>query len=946
MSISHIDGPVLKPFFKFLRKSFVGVPVTLLALKIIEFMGNGVYLHGRHDLGRVKWTSFKKLILTGQSHLDAAWRWRTKQGIIKAKATILKALDHIDELDEFTFSQPSPQYYQWMKDYYPEIYDRLKKAVKAGRFIPIGGEWVESDTNIPDGESLVRQRLYGQRFYLKEFGFISDIEFMQDCFGFNWNLPQIYKKSGARMFGTGKLFWNSTTKIPIGMCHWEGPDGTRLPMIHIHFGYFIPINYGKEYPCIYLLGKPGKQLLANYTTPPKKYFEWYSKDLMLENIFGYGLGDGGHGPVEAEIAVVSMLRRLWPKKFKHHQRGDFYHLFRKYFPRWAIWQDEWYLDYHRGTYTSVARVKRGNREGENRIESLESMAAWYSLCGFPDMREEFEKHWKILLYNQFHDILPGSSCPEVYVDYDQDYAKLQAFFDRTEKQLVDYLRASLPAEKQSNSVCIQNSLSWARGGVSQIYIHNQSQGVCRTLKGDVLPTQIVPYRWGSLAANDREFVALTWMPAIGSFGWMPVIFDPKSSNPEMSQTQAALKSYGISPVNFKDLKDRVVLENGLITAVIDKASGWLIEITTPEHSTNILAQPSNRLRLYAETAHTDAWNIDPKYREKEIPLDGTPTAFTIIESGPIRTTIEVEHRYDQSRFIQRIALVAGSSIVHTSMDIDLQTPKIICKLGIYPKVRTNTISAEIPYAYIDRAIVGQTKLDKARWEHAGQKWYSLSDESLTISLLNNGKYGYNAIQCTDGYAGLEATVVRSPVFTGYAKETMFVNRAPNGGIDPTMPQYTDLEFHRDIQYGIMVSKGGWKSGTWQAAQEFNRPLRGELYEIGETLSKPSSPIPESFLTIDPASVHCSSVKYTEDPISIISLYSDPSQIALIFRCVEKIGLETQTTLTLPSHLRVIRADMVDLLELNPKPLEIKGNHQVSFMIHPYEITTLRVVMKK
>src|SRR6056297_1058322 len=259
--ISKWDGKVLKPLFKGLHKSGIGTPFVMLAMKVLEYIANGPNPNGRYGK-RIKWSDFDKILMVGQSHLDAAWRWRTKQGIIKARATFKKALDHIDELPYFTYTQPSPQYYQWIKDTDPEyiskLYPRIKKAERDGRWVLLGGCWVEPDTNLPCGESLVRQRLYGQRFYLKEFGHISDVEFLMDCFGFNWNLPQIFKKSGAKLFGTGKLFWNKNTKIPIGMCHWKGPDGTRLPMIHINFGYFLPITIGKDFPNIYLLGKDNK----------------------------------------------------------------------------------------------------------------------------------------------------------------------------------------------------------------------------------------------------------------------------------------------------------------------------------------------------------------------------------------------------------------------------------------------------------------------------------------------------------------------------------------------------------------------------------------------------------------------------------------------------------------------------------------------------------------
>jgi len=456
--ISKLDNKILRSLFKFTRLTHILDELLYFILKAVEFYANGPYIKGRYGLGRIKWTSFKRLILTGQSHLDAAWRWRTRQGILKARATFKKALDHIDDLKYFTFTQTSPCYFYWMKRFFPNIYERIKNAVKNNRLIPIGGCWIECDTNIPNGESIIRQRLYGQRFYLKEFGFISDVEFLQDSFGFNYNLPQIFKKSGVKLFGTGKLFWNKTEKIPIGMAMWEGPDGTRLPMVHVHFGYFLLLNYNRNYPNIYRLGKVGKTLIASYKTPMEEYKSWWSNDLMLENIFGYGLGDGGHGPIELEILVVEFLRMLRPKKFIHNKRGYIYYLYKKYFNRWAIWNDEWYLDCHRGTYTSVSKVKKGNRDCENILEYLEKYITILNILRlFPknielvfeklgykireisknlvadlnksnlNIKDILEFLWKIVLYNQFHDILPGSSIPEVYIDYEKDLNQIKLF---------------------------------------------------------------------------------------------------------------------------------------------------------------------------------------------------------------------------------------------------------------------------------------------------------------------------------------------------------------------------------------------------------------------------------------------------------------------------------------------------------------------------------------
>ncbi|MHA1791920.1 MAG: hypothetical protein ACTSVI_04695, partial [Promethearchaeota archaeon] len=227
MSISKIDSPSMRKLFKFLDKTKLSVYILLLVKGYIEkFMSNGF--------------KFKKInmVAIGQSHIDAAWRWRKKQTILKVRATFSKAIRHMKEYVRFSYAQTTPVYYLWMKKYYPKLYLEIKDAVKRGRWILLGGMWVEPDLNLPSGESLVRQRLYGMRFFRKEFGKMPEVEFIPDSFGFCWTLPQILIKSGAKIFCTGKIFWNDTNKVPIGMFHWQSPDGSTIPALLLHFGYF------------------------------------------------------------------------------------------------------------------------------------------------------------------------------------------------------------------------------------------------------------------------------------------------------------------------------------------------------------------------------------------------------------------------------------------------------------------------------------------------------------------------------------------------------------------------------------------------------------------------------------------------------------------------------------------------------------------------------------
>jgi len=208
------------------------------------------------------------LLLVGQSHLDAAWRWRSKQGILKAGPLSKRRLIISMNYPTFPLRSPHRVIIHGWNNIFRTYFSRIQRAVRKGQLLPVGGMWVEADCNVPSGESLVRQRLYGQRYYLTKFGRISDVEILQDCFGFNWNLPQILAKSGAKLFITGKLFWNDTNPFPFGMVLWEAPDGTTLPAFHMHFGYFIPINLGKKYPTS---GSSARRVrFSGHLTPPPR----------------------------------------------------------------------------------------------------------------------------------------------------------------------------------------------------------------------------------------------------------------------------------------------------------------------------------------------------------------------------------------------------------------------------------------------------------------------------------------------------------------------------------------------------------------------------------------------------------------------------------------------------------------------------------------------------
>nr|MDO8116242.1 glycoside hydrolase family 38 C-terminal domain-containing protein [Candidatus Sigynarchaeota archaeon] len=775
MSLNFLDGPQMRALFRFLDKTKLSIPIVILAKGYLErIMGNGFKFR------------YLNMLAIGQSHLDAAWRWRYKQTILKASLTFKKALKHIKENPRFTFSQPSPAYYEWMKTYYPGVFSGIKEAVKQGRWILMGGMWVEPDLNVPSGESLVRQRLYGMRFFKKEFGKMPDIEFLQDTFGFCWSLPQILTKSRAKIFGTGKTFWNDTNKFPLGMFHWRSPDGSTIPTLLMNFGYFLPVIYGKQYPHIYRLtkgkAKPGEFPIFDYSSGIKKIRDAQSSDLMRNMIFGYGLGDGGHGPVEAEITIVNALKALFFKQFHFCKEGEFYKHFTPFFDRWPTWNDEIYLELHRGVFTTNARVKKYNRSLEAMLESVEKACTISALHGATYPRDALESCWKLVLFNQFHDILPGSSIFEVYRDAFKEYERAITTLGMLASDALKILGGAAGGSKNATErVMIWNPLSWQRDCIARVGPESK----------DALEKNL-----HSQLLDDGSMLVWTRQPPMG-------ITRADAAQGEPSDLFKATVAE----------KDEIIrLENDMIRIDISKESGYITCMFHKETNHDMAAGPCNKILLFKdEPRQHDAWEIDPEYRDKEIPVEEKCSRIGIIERGPLMAGVEVEHVHGKSRFVQRIFVQYHDEVVRCELDVDWQCEKTLFKLAFPTSIKNDVIHSEIPYAVIARPTRPKTQLDKARWEYPCQRWVDLSDGERGVGLINDSKYGFNAI---DGE--IHMTMLNGPKYTGYAKETVFVDDN-----DPTIPKHVDQHLHENIMYGIHLHGGDWRGGTWKKAIELN-----------------------------------------------------------------------------------------------------------------------------
>ena len=343
----------------------------------------------------------------GHAHIDSAWLWPARETVRKVARTFSNVCDLIDQNPDFVFAASSAQQYAWLKEYYPDLFERVRQHVAAGSFVPVGGMWVESDTNMPGGEALARQFVAGKRFFINELGVDPQEVWLPDSFGYSAALPQIAVAAGARFFLTQKISWNETNVMPHHTFRWEGIDGTQI------FTHFPPVDtYNSDL---------GGQDLAR---AEQQYAE---KGIGTMSLVPFGHGDGGGGPTREMLAAAQRTRSLEgsptvtlssPRRFFEAAEAEY--------PHPPVWSGELYLEFHRGTYTSQARTKRGNRRCEHLLREAELWAATASVrTGVPYPADALQQAWHTVLLQQFHDILPGTSIAWVYQDAERGYAEVR-----------------------------------------------------------------------------------------------------------------------------------------------------------------------------------------------------------------------------------------------------------------------------------------------------------------------------------------------------------------------------------------------------------------------------------------------------------------------------------------------------------------------------------------
>lgn len=718
----------------------------------------------------------------GHTHIDVAWWWtvaQTREKVCRSFATVLKLME---EYPDYKFMSSQPQLYYFLKERYPELYEQIKKRVAEGRWEPEGGMWVEADCNLTSGESLVRQFLYGKRFFKEEFGVDNRILWLPDVFGYSGALPQIMAKCGIDYFMTTKLAWNQFNKMPYDTFRWRGIDGTEI-LTHL----ITTLGVGQD----------EKDFFTTYNGmlhPDAILGGWHryqQKDINNDILISYGYGDGGGGPtremletssrmdkgIEGVPKVRQAFARTYFDELKERVEGN---------KRLPTWEGELYFEYHRGTYTSMARNKRSNRKAELHMMDLELLGVLAdSKAAYPDA--ELDGLWHGILINQFHDILPGSSIHEVYEVTKKEYEEMEAQIS----VLTDERVRALICEGEG--VTVLNTTGFERDDVVEL--------------GDCDAEALLDENGSVYPVQQTRKGAVAFVKDLPSKGYKT--FGKVSAGEEKRPFCLSPDSHALETPFYQVVFD----ENGCIGQIYDK-----------ENDRNVLkpGEAGNLMRVYEDKPiYYDNWDVDIYYTEKFWDVTDL-RGFSWVEMGPVRATLRLERQFSHSTITQEIHFYADLRRIDFETTVDWKEHQSLLKVHFPVDVHTDEATFEIQYGNVTRKTHRNTSWDKARFESCGQKWMDVSEGHYGVSLLNDCKYGHSV---KDSCIGL--TLIKS-------------GTEPN----PT----TDQEMHF-FTYSLYPHAETWKAaGTVPQAFFLNQPaLVSKGGKPGESFSLASLNVPNVVL---------------------------------------------------------------------------------------------------
>ncbi|MCM3042791.1 alpha-mannosidase [Paenibacillus motobuensis] len=801
--------------------------------------------------------------MVGQSHIDIAWLWPARETVRKTSRTFSTVDALMDEYPEYRYAQSQPQLFEYLKDNDPELYERVKRRIEEGRWELVGGMWVEPDLNIPSGESLMRQMLYGQRFYEEEFGRSSNIEWLPDTFGYCASLPQILKHGSIEYFMTTKLGWNDTNVFPYDLFYWVGIDGT--PMLSY-------LNHG-----------------VNENTLPKDVHEhWQSyreKANHNEQMLLYGHGDGGGGVTREMLEYIHRSELMVGQPASQFSSAaDFFAGISDAKPQLPSWRGDLYLELHRGTYTTHSRNKRNNRQAEVLYREAE---LWSTLAG-PGLDSErgreigsaMHKGWKLILLNQFHDIIPGSAITETYETSMKEYREIFELGNNGLRQALKALADQVNTEAEGKPYIVFNSLGWNRNAIIEI-AGADCHGELAVFDGSGLRLQ-----HETANTSEGSQVILVQVPDVPAFGYKTIWLKQEgtkilsSSDRKSGDLLAQGWETGYYRVRFN--------EQGEIISLYDKAA---------EREILLAGARANRFHFFHDRPTLwDAWDIDSRYEEQPAG-DAELLEMRLHSTGPVRDVLRFRWKLNESEISQDMILYHQDRRIDFKTRVEWNETHKLLKVGFPVDIVTVKATYEIPFGALERPTHRNTSWEQAQYEVCGHRFVDVSEHGYGVSLLNDCKYGYDVQGST-----IRLSLLRAPKW-------------PDSSADLGEHEFT---------YSLYPHTGNWREAhTLRRAAELNHAAEVVEAELGPG----TLPSEQSLIRFTGQHVILDTVKPSEDgQASILRLY-------------ESSGGREKITLQWPQSCNGIY--LSDALEHELEAIDPQDG-LIELQFAPYEIKTIRI----
>lgn len=782
----------------------------------------------------------RKLHMIGNAHIDPVWLWQWQEGFHEVKATFRSALDRIKEFPDFIFVASSAAFYEWVEGSDPAMFAEIRQRVAEGRWDIVGGWWVEPDCNIPSGESFVRHGLYGQRYFKDKFGVIARTGFNVDSFGHAGTLPQILKKSGLDYYVFLRPMPHEKG-LPARLFWWQSDDGSRVLAFRIPFEY---LSWGRD-----------------VETHARRCAD-EMKEPVDESMCFYGVGNHGGGPTIANIESIRGLDSdpAFPARLIFSTPEAFF--CEAETQGWTIPVVQSELQHHAsGCYAAHSGIKRWNRLAENRLLAAEKLSVAAAIWGkqSPANQNEFARAWKNVLFNQFHDIMAGTSLEAAYDDARDAYGEALMIAGRALNHATQSIAWNIGIAQEDNArpLVVFNALAWpVKANVEIESSRLKPDAVLVNESGVIIPHQEL--RSTSTAGRSR----LCFVADLPALGYRTYRLLSSTEIARDSQTQSTRQASDNS------------LENDRFCMQFDSATGCISSLRDKWNDVEVFSGPAALPVVLDDPADTWGHNV---FKWDKVVGTFQADSIRLVEQGPVKSVIRVTSRYGASSLVQDFAMYHDREQIDVSVLVDWHESCKMLKLRFPVNVRFMKITHEVPYGYTERSANGE--------EEPTQSWVDVSGVSCDreipygFSLLNDGKYSLDV-----NIRDIGLTVLRSPAYAHHIPAIL----GPDGD-----HAYIDRGIQR-FHYTLLPHSASWETaGTVRGAAELNQPPVALFATFHPQGTLPQS---DSSLTVDPENVMVTVLKEAEDGDGFV------------LRAYETQGAAAHARISLPALGRTIEAD--------------------------------------